>query len=460
METFIVILLILAMLAAIYGFFKLIKFESVRFREDQLLASGEVIDYPLFKKFITRKIKEGETKGVFSLVLVTIGHFDQLVDTYGIVDAKLILKQTKDLVRGVLPTMSIVANSSELGSILIYLPKLYHDNEMKALARSMKRAAETKIKVFEEIFVQNNAIITYVTYPLNGKTFDSLFANLNLGIYLGQKSGGETIISYSNEMQKDKAFIDFYYEIKEAIRKKEFVLFYHPIIDAKRKEIYGFESLIRWNHPKQGLLLPKDFLAKVQSSGDLDWIGFWSLDSIVRFSYKAYKEAEKIPYRWHLNISHQQLLNNEIVNEFQETINRYRIDPELITLEIVDFAKVVNHQNAIKTLIKLSNIGFKIAVSIHETDYQLLADIEKYEIDIIKLSTNILKRMDQTVNKNFVETIYELQRKGKAVVIVENIESDEDSELALNSKFNLQQGYYFSEPFSESKLNEFVQKFY
>ncbi|NLN50344.1 MAG: EAL domain-containing protein [Acholeplasmataceae bacterium] len=458
MDIAITIIVALALVAGIYFLVRLVKIERIREKEDYLLATGSTINFKLFKRFINRKAKAKRRGSMFTVTLVSLNNFEHIEDTYGKVDAVNILRKVQEHIKDILPSMSVVADGLETGTILIYLPKVFQDNEMRALANKIKSAVEIKIKVFEDIYVTNSSTISYVVFPLNGKTFESLFGNLNLAIYLGEKSGGDTIISYSNEMQKDKEFIDFYYEIKDAIRKKEFVLYYHPIIDVKKNEILGFESLIRWNHPQLGILPPKDFLTKLESSGDLDWVGFWSLDNIARFSFKAVKTNQK-PFDWHLNISHQQLLNAEIVDVFHKTISRYRIDPYSIVLEIVDFEKILNHTMALKTMIKLSNIGFRTAVSIKEVNYQLLANIEKYDVDVIKLDSNVLKKIDNVINRNFVDTIIELLRKNRVTVIIEAVEDEKSSEFASKNKFYVQQGYLFTEPISEQKVTDFIRKF-
>jgi predicted signal transduction protein with EAL and GGDEF domain len=119
------------------------------------------------------------------------------------------------------------------------------------------------------------ASIGIAFYPLHGSNFKELVNSLQIAIYIIKKNGGNAIKIYSEELDSQEGqFVEYYYQIKSAINRKEFQLYYHPMINLKNNHIFGFETLIRWNHPEFGVFAPFKFLNIMEQSGDIHWIGF------------------------------------------------------------------------------------------------------------------------------------------------------------------------------------------
>src|SRR5690606_35767198 len=117
---------------------------------------------------------------------------------------------------------------------------------------------------------------------LHGNTKDLLFQALDIAMYIVKKNGGNGIKYYSEELSQGKEYLDLYHEIREAIEKEEFIYFYQPIVSTSdTKNIYGVEALLRWQHPKRGLLAPQSFIGLAEQSGELDAIGIWGVEQAL-----------------------------------------------------------------------------------------------------------------------------------------------------------------------------------
>ncbi|VEU80621.1 EAL domain-containing protein [Haploplasma axanthum] len=437
-------------------FVKLLKKEKDKEIEDRIIFSNESLDYEIFMKLINRKVYENKGQNFFTIFWININRFFVVEETYNKEDVENIIKQIHYHLKEILPKTAKIAYGKYPGTILVYLPKIYQENETNILAKKIKSTAELKIKVFEDIYFETSATIAYVKYPLNGQTSERLIESLSMAAYLSEKLGGTGITGYSNEMEKDRKFLDFYFEVKRAIQRKEFTLYYQPIIDVKNSEIYGYESLVRWNHPDKGTLSPKEFMPLMEQSGDINWISIWGLETVIKTNFDLKTEIPN-NYSWHINISHRQLLNNKLVNEYQNTITKYRIEARKIVLEIADFQDMFEHEDALRTILKLKNIGFRIAVSVDKVDYQMLTKIEQYKIDMIKLNVKMLKD-DYVTTQKYVEVISELTNKNNMKVIIESVEEKIDEDQINKYKFRYGQGFYYSKPLKKDEISTFSLK--
>lgn len=437
-------------------FIKLIKREKEFEKEDYLISQGETIENKSFKRLIDRKIKINRGHNYFTVLGIAISNYQEIIDSYGEIDTLKVINGLKQNLKSNLPSLSVLGNSDENNTFYIYLPKILTDREINALLISLKKRIDVRVRVFGDLYIQIESVFSYVTYPLSGSKALDLLTNLKLSLYLGERGGGNLITAYSKHMDKSKEFIDLYYEVKKAMSNKEFVLYYQPIINTKLNVIDGFETFIRWDHPKQGVLSPDKFISVLENSGDINWIGLWSVEEIFKTHLELFNK-NKLTANYHVNFSHIQLLNPDLIGSLQRLMDKYRISPELLTIEIVDFEKLLNHEQALRMLLQLINNNIKVAVSINEINYQLLTDIEKHRINVVKLNNKIVRGSEVTT-ENFLITIKELVNKKNLKVIVESVEEENEKNQAIKEGFNIQQGFYYSKPVNQESIYDLVLK--
>ena len=225
--------------------------------------------------------------------------------------------------------------------------------------------------------------------------------------------------------ETEAEFLDYYYQIKNAIAKKEFLLYYHPIIDIKSKEVYGVEALLRWNHPEHGLLSPFKFINIMEQSGDIYWVGLWGLESLIKNYYEFKQAYPKSNIKFTFNISPKQLMNEALAVDFQRVLKKYKMNAENIVLEIVEFALFDKHNVVLQNITQLKALGFQFAVDGFGLDYATLAKLESMPLDTIKLSKEFLNEEHSYVKSRFVNLLVEFAEKNQKTIISEGIENEE-----------------------------------
>ncbi|MFA7588933.1 MAG: GGDEF domain-containing phosphodiesterase, partial [Acholeplasmataceae bacterium] len=299
------------------------------------------------------------------------------------------------------------------------------------------------------------ASIAVVFYPMHGETLKELLKSMQIALYLIKKNGGNAVRIYSNDMGEHGEHIEYYYQIKHAIQHKEFQLYYQPIIDVKNKDIYGVETLIRWNHPEHGLLAPNQFLGVMEQSGDIHWIGLWGLETLIKTHQELDQTFPSKRIYLTLNLSPKQLINDLLPSDFQKILKKYRMNPEFIVLEIIEFALFEKETTIFKNLKKLKDMGFKIAIDGFGLDYQTLSKVDKLDIDIIKLDNEFLQAEEYMKGK-FASLLVEYAEKNQYDIICESIEDSEMLNQAISYDVKYLQGFYLAKPMSSEALKGYI----
>src|SRR5690606_35640924 len=128
------------------------------------------------------------------------------------------------------------------------------------------------------------------------------------------------------------------------------------------KDIYGVEALLRWQHPKRGLLAPQSFIGLAEQSGELDAIGIWGVEQALLLLTDLSQLYHLHNLVVNINVSPRQILNEETFTIFQRLIQKHRAKPEMVAIEIPDFSTYKNNETFMRNLIKIKTLGFQIAI--------------------------------------------------------------------------------------------------
>ncbi len=447
----------ICMLILIIVFIKTIKKEKIQAKEEHLMLSNDSLSYDLIKKFIQTKIDKEQKNSLFTVLSVNIDQFSEVSDNYLEKEIESLISEIHHHIKNILPRGSKIGYGFREENILIYLPNIYPEDQITNLTKQIKKASELKVQIFQDIFIEKTVTISYVTYPMHGQTAETLIEALKIAIYVAEYSGGNTIKPYTKDMNRSKEYINFYYELKQAIRKREFYFLFQPIMNIQENNILGFESLLRWQHPIKGTQTPDQFITMLENSGDIDWIGLWGLENIVKTSVEFKRTLPK-DFLWHINISLRQLVSINVVSSFQKIVQKYKINPQYIVLELLNFQNAMIQEDVIKTILKLKNIGFKIAVDIINADFQVLTKIEQYQIDIIKISREFHTTKTNVTKEQFMIALKKLAETKKINVVFEGVENQEMAEKILSQNYYLAQGYHYSKPLTKEETLEYIQK--
>ncbi|SDM39700.1 EAL domain, c-di-GMP-specific phosphodiesterase class I (or its enzymatically inactive variant) [Psychrobacillus sp. OK028] len=251
-------------------------------------------------------------------------------------------------------------------------------------------------------------------------------------------------------------------DLVHAIERNEFVLYYQPKVDAKSNQIIGAEALIRWNHPKFGLILPNDFIPLAEKTGFINQIGKWVKYTACKQN-KAWQDAELPAIPVSINLSASRFLENDLICSIMETLKETQLDPRYFEIEITETSILENETVVFSMLDQLRKLGIKIALDDFGTGYASLSNLQLFhdKIDILKIDRSFIKNLRNPKNDeaNFiVHMIIQLSNHLNLNIVAEGVETKEQLEVLQSYNCDTVQGYLYSKPVPASEFAELLSK--
>jgi len=451
--------IVVVIIGLIIGLFLLLKLEIRKYKDEKMLVSDEVISIDLFNQLITRVIKrQGKKDEPFTLMMVDLDDFQDIVDAFNKEEETFIVSYIANHINSALPEESVIASALKPDRFYLYIPASFDHSNIFNLAKGIKKEAEKKIQVLDKVAIRKTVSMAIATFPLHGNSLELLYQSLDIAIYMVKKNGGNAIKYYSEDLSQTKENLDLFHELKTAKNNKEFIYYYQPIIDLRDlNKVYGLEALLRWNHPKKGVLTPGKFLHLAEQTGELDDIGNIAVEQALELLVDL-SQQRLTDVIININVSPRQILNEMTFTVFQRLVDKYRQDASNIAIEIPEFTLYKNNPVFQRNLIKIKTLGFKLAIDISTTDYDVLDLVERFQIDMIKLNRDFFK-LEQNYNfRKYLEMIAEFVDKKKLMLVAEGIEDKVTVDMLTDKKIHHGQGYFLSHPMNVADTKSFLQE--
>jgi len=253
-------------------------------------------------------------------------------------------------------------------------------------------------------------------------------------------------------------------ELKEALEKGQLVLFYQPIIDIQNMKIGGFEGLMRWKHPVNGMISPGVFIPVAEDSGLITQLSQLALELACDAAIKLQAVASKDligpePLFVGVNFSVKDFSAIDLPGLLQAAIEEKQMDPLQIHLEIVESLLMEAPEKARAVLEKCREIGINISIDDFGSGYSSLSYLHFFPIDTLKIDQSFIRTLSKDHgSKVLVKAIIGLAHNLGMKVIAEGVETAADAEYLRSQGCEYIQGYFFSKPLAIEAATEFVQK--
>jgi diguanylate cyclase (GGDEF)-like protein len=292
--------------------------ERRRYNDEKEILMDGVLSRSAMMSIIAQGIAQIQKRISSPCYMSTIDRFSEYNTAFGYKEANRLLEKIASNIKEAVPR-GIKVGRDHADQFYVYIGNEWNRNKALEIAQTIKKVIEKPIKLFGDTEVKVTSSIGIAFYPMHGENFKELNRILKNCCLYHQKNGGNGMRIYSEEMDKQEGqYVDYYYQIKNAILKKEFQLYYHPIINVKTKELYGFEALIRWNHPEFGVLAPYKFLNIMEQSGDIHWIGFWGLETVIKAFLEIKQEYADLALKIFFNLKSQAVDERYLSLEFKK----------------------------------------------------------------------------------------------------------------------------------------------
>lgn len=284
-------------------------------------------------------------------------------------------------------------------------------------------------------------------YPANGTDTDTLLMNADAAMYRAKELGRNGYQFYTNDMnlkiQEKLALQD---GLRNAIARSEFRLLYQPQVDLNSRQIVGVEALIRWQHPKLGMISPIDFIPLAEETGLIVQIGDWVIYTACRQS-KAWQDAGMQPITMSVNISARQFRERNLVSRVAQALQETGLEAKYLELELTESLIMQDVDQAIVKMNELQAMGVQLSIDDFGTGYSSLSALKNFPIMRLKIDKSFVRDIPNDEDGNAVATaVISLGHKLNLKVIAEGVETEEQQTFLRDNDCDEMQGYHFSRP--------------
>jgi diguanylate cyclase (GGDEF)-like protein/PAS domain S-box-containing protein len=275
---------------------------------------------------------------------------------------------------------------------------------------------------------------------------DDLMRNSDLAMYTAKRQGKGRYVAYESKMVLDSRHrLEMEAALRGAIEREELVLHYQPIMYLETGEIYGFEALVRWNHPKYGHLLPSHFVPLAEETGMIVRLGGWVLREACGQIHRWREAHPATPWVMTVNLSGRQLQEPDLVHETRRALGVTGVDPSALVLEITESILMQQADSTRQQLQALKSLGVGLAIDDFGTGYSSLSYLQRFPIDILKIAKPFIDDVGAGLEKSaLARAIIGLGDTLKLRTIAEGVEVAEQREALVSLGCELGQGHLFA----------------
>ncbi|MGK0312140.1 MAG: diguanylate cyclase (GGDEF)-like protein [Minisyncoccia bacterium] len=245
---------------------------------------------------------------------------------------------------------------------------------------------------------------------------------------------------------------NFEQEIGDALEKNELHVAYQPIVRMSDNVMSGVEALLRWDHPTRGKISPVIVVGAAERSSLINLLGEWVLERSCS-ALRTWGIGDRLaPIGIAVNVSARQLVSGDFFNTVEQTVSGAGIDPTRLVLEMTENLLIEDSDRAMKVLSDLRGLGVRIAVDDFGTGYSSLSYLTRLPIDIVKIDQSLIAGIASGPEAVVVSAVTNLAHELGMVVVVEGIENQAQHHEIARIGCDYAQGFYFSEPMSESGI--------
>jgi diguanylate cyclase (GGDEF)-like protein/PAS domain S-box-containing protein len=314
--------------------------------------------------------------------------------------------------------------------------------------------------------VGNNRVFTSASIGIvlsNGSYIskEEIMRDADIAMYEAKMLGKANYAIFNTEMRRQAINrLSMENDLHHALVRGELNLYFQPIVSLKDNMLAGFESLLRWDHPQKGIILPEEFIPIAEETGLILDIGYWVLRkscSLVKKWQDQFTEYQDLFIN--INISQKQFNQPEFVHKLRKVLKETWLNPGCVNLEITENVLMENAESMIEILNKIRGLGVGLHVDDFGTGYSSLSYLQQFPIDTLKIDYSFINRIGTNGDRaEIVKTILVLARELGVDSIAEGIETENQMIQLRQLDCHYGQGFYFGKPMQADKIPTFLKK--
>ncbi len=337
-------------------------------------------------------------------------------------------------------------------------------SEEISLAAGPELVAERLLEALEQPFKLGEGRETRVTVRASigiaigeRTSAEELLRQADIAMYRAKWDGKHRYVVFETGMQD---FIQNRMELEmdllEALEKDEFFLAYQPTIDLSDMSPTGVEALIRWDHPKRGVIQPECFIPLLEESGLITEIGKWVLNQACGQCAEWRKAGYPIGIA--VNVSARQLDSDQITTDIKEALDESGLEPTELTIEVTETELMRNFEETSRRLGAVKALGVRIAIDDFGTGYSSLAHLQRFPVDALKIDQSFISGLSRyQEGETLIRTLVQLGKSLSIQTIAEGIEQHRELSLLKDEDCDNGQGFLFARPLDVAATEAFLR---
>ncbi|MBJ6723351.1 putative bifunctional diguanylate cyclase/phosphodiesterase [Geomesophilobacter sediminis] len=306
----------------------------------------------------------------------------------------------------------------------------------------------------EEVYI--TASVGATLFPYDGQSVDELLMNADIAMYHAKDSGKNAFRLFNKKMTQNASDrVSLQTDLRLALDRGELFLHYQPKVDLDSGRVTAVEALLRWNHPKLGLVAPDRFIPLAEESGIITGVTDWVLRSATRQA-RHWQEVDHQPIRVAVNLSPVHFKRQDVERTVVSALEETGLDPHLLEIEITESSLMQNNEYTREALAQLRRAGITVSIDDFGTGYSSLSYLHRYPIDILKIDRTFVWNMTKSEeDRAIVAAIIAMAESLKLQVVAEGVETLEQLELLRQEGCHAVQGYLISRPVVAEEVEKF-----
>ena len=427
--------------------------EDLAFRDALTGLPNRALFQERFAAAVATARRQGEKVG---LIMLDLDHFKDVNDTLGHDAGDALLRSVANRL---LSTFRRTDTVARLGGdeFAVILPGVRGPEDLERPTRLLMELLGSPMQHGGNSLTIS-ASVGVALYPHDDEDAGQLLKNADIAMYRAKDTGRNKIVSFRPEMRSDlERRINLLREVRDGVQAGEFVLYYQPLVSiAEPRSVTGLEALMRWQHPRRGLILPGEFLTAFEDPECSLALGEVALDRAMAQMRDWLDQGVEFG-RVAVNLSASQFRTGDLAESIRRKLEHWRVPAERLTLEVTENVYMGWGSEAVcETVRALHDTGVQIALDDFGTGYASLANLKQFPIDRLKIDRSFVQnRQDAPI----VRAVLSLGSSLGMKVVAEGVETDEQLDMLAALGCDQAQGFYFARPMPAQDVAGFLTSF-
>ncbi|MFC7517329.1 EAL domain-containing protein [Herbaspirillum sp. GCM10030257] len=389
------------------------------------------------------------------LMFVDLDRFKTVNDSLGHLKGDELLRQVAARLKSCIRKGDTLARIGG-DEFVVLMPELRERSSASVIAQKFLQVLAEPF-ILDDTTLHISASIGIAVFPEDGDKIDDLIRHADMAMYK-VKGEGKNGFSFYDRSQLDAAHDKVLLEqdLRRGFKAGELEMYYQPQIDARTGAVVGAEALMRWNHPRRGVLAAGEFLPLAEEVGLMVPFSDWMVDSVCR-DLRRLRDDGKEAVRVSINLSPICLMRDNFLRTLTNAFEAYRVPATQLEVEITENICIRDPETAIKHLKKLSDFGVRIAIDDFGTGYSSLAYLQRFPVNTLKIDQAFIREIGHD-DGHFpvVLAIIAIARGLNLDLIAEGVESELQARYLEQAGCRIMQGYLYHKPLRLERFSELL----